>query len=277
MLLFFRYICSVNAKDIGILYCISSILGGLIGFGYSLIIRTELLLSGKVLIDDININDLYNTCITLLGLFMIFFFVMPFLIGFLGNYFVPIQLGNIDMSLPRLNNISYWLFIFGMFLLIISATIENGPGLGWTLYVPLSTFEYSSTTGVDLLIFSLHLAGISSLISSINFIATIYNNKNKYIKFIDNSIFIWCMFITNILLLLALPILAVGITFIITDRNLNTSWYNSLNGGDPVLYQHIFWLFGLPEVNLLYLTLPSHSPLTPFTGCSFLLASKANK
>lgn len=236
-----RWICSVNAKDIGILYGISAIWGGLVGFGYSLLIRWELMASGKVILTS---GELYNTIITLLGLVMIFFFVMRFLIGFLGNYLTRLMVGGIDMSLRRLNNISYWLWVFSFLLLIISSSIDYGRNGGWTLYVRLSTIEYSSSTSVDVLIFSILLSGISSLLGAVNFITTITNNRLKNMELYDVSIMVWCMYITNILLLLALPALAVGVTFILTDRNLNTQFYTE----DPVLYQLLFWLFGLPEV-----------------------------
>lgn len=235
----------MNAKDIGVLYIISSIIGGIIGFSYSMIIRIELSNSGNQWLSS---GEHYNTCITLHGLIMIFFFVMPFLISGIGNYFVPIMLGNFDMSFPRLNNISYWLWLFSFILLLTSGIIDYGGNGGWTLYVPLSTLDYSSSTAVDVLIFSLLMAGVSSLLGSINFICTIYNNKLKLLNILEIPILIWCLFITNILLLLSLPILAVAITLILTDRNLNTSFYNSAYSGDPVLYQLLFWLFGLPEV-----------------------------
>ena len=245
MLRFYRFVCSVNAKDIGVLYLISSVVGGIIGFSYSVIIRLELSNSGRVYLSS---AELYNTCITLLGLIMIFFFVMRFLISGLGNYFIRIMLGQIDMCFPRLNNISYWLWLFSFILLLTSGVIDYGRNGGWTLYVRLSTIDYSSSTSVDILIFSLLLAGISSLLGSINFITTIYNNRLEFTELINVRIFIWCMFITNILLLLSLPVLAVAITFILTDRNINTTFYNAKYSGDAVLYQLLFWIFGLREV-----------------------------
>lgn len=245
MLRVLRFVCSVNAKDIGVLYLISSIIGGILGFSYSVIIRLELSNSGRVYLGS---SELYNTCITLLGLIMIFFFVMRFLISGLGNYFIPIVSGQVDMCFRRLNNISYWLWVFSFILLITSAVIDYGRNGGWTLYVRLSTIDYSSSTAVDILIFSLLLAGISSLLGSINFITTIYNNKMDSMALINVRIFVWCLFVTNILLLLSLPVLAVAITLVLTDRNINTTFYNSKYSGDPVLYQLLFWIFGLPEV-----------------------------
>ncbi len=243
-----RWIYSVNAKDIGINYTIIGIIGGIIGYSNSIIIRNELYSSGKQYINDINYNDIYNVTITLLGLIMIFYFIVPILIGGFINYLCPIMIGSIDMSMARLNNISFWLLVSGLVVLITSSIIDLNNGVGWTLYVPLSTIEYSSSSSVDLLIFSLLLGGISSLLGSINIITTLYNNRINGLNMIEMSIFSWCALITNILLLLALPILTVGITLIITDRNINTGFYNSEYGGDIILFQHIFWVFGHPEV-----------------------------
>lgn len=242
--------CSVNAKDIGVLYIITGVIGGIIGYTNSIIIRNELTTSGKQFITDINYNEIYNVLITMLGLLMIFYFVVPILIGGFGNYLVPIQIGSIDMSMARLNNISLWMTITGLIILILSSVIDYGSGTGWTLYVPLSTIEYSSSSATDLLIFSLLLGGIGSLLGSINIITTILNNRVKGLSLLEAGIFTWSVLITNILLLLALPILAVGITMILTDRNLNTSFYSPEYGGDIILYQHLFWLFGLPEVSV---------------------------
>ena len=177
-----RFICSVNAKDIGVLYLISSIFGGILGFSYSMIIRIELSNSGNIFLTS---GELYNTCITLLGLIMIFFFVMRFLISGIGNYFIRIMLGQIDMCFRRLNNISFWLWLFSLWLLLTSGVIDYGANGGWTLYVRLSTLDYSSSTSVDVLIFSLLMAGISSLLGSINFITTIVNNKLDSISLIN--------------------------------------------------------------------------------------------
>ncbi len=243
-----RWIYSVNAIDIGINYTIIGIIGGIIGYSNSIIIRNELYSSGKQYINDINYNDIYNVTITLLGLIMIFYFIVPILIGGFINYLCPIMIGSIDMSMARLNNISFWLLVSGLVVLITSSIIDLNNGVGWTLYVPLSTIEYSSSSSVDLLIFSLLLGGISSLLGSINIITTLYNNRINGLNMIEMSIFSWCALITNILLLLALPILTVGITLIITDRNINTGFYNSEYGGDIILFQHIFWVFGHPEV-----------------------------
>lgn len=248
-----RWFCSTNAKDIGILYLIFGYLAALIGTSFSLLIRIELSSPGPQFIHSPNYGTIYNNIISAHALFMLFFFVMPVLIGGFGNYFVPILIGAADMAYPRLNNISFWLLIPSVLFLILASLTEGSTSAGWTLYPPLSSLIGHPGLGIDYSIISIHLAGLSSLIGSINLIVTIFNMRAPGLSFFHLPLFVWSILVTAFLLLLTLPILAVAITLLFFDRNFHSSFFDIIGGGDPVLFQHLFWLFGHPEVYVLIL------------------------
>jgi len=241
-----RWVITTNHKDIGTLYLWFSLIMFFIGGIMALIIRTELFQPGLQVVDP----GFFNQMTTMHALVMIFGVVMPAFVG-LANWMLPIMIGAPDMALPRMNNWSFWILPFGFGMMLSTLFMEGGgPASGWTLYPPLSL---QGGIGFPFLIFSIHILGISSIMGAINIVATIMNLRAPGMTFMKMPLFVWTWFITGYLLIAVMPVLAGAVTMLLTDKFFGTAFFNAAGGGDPVMFQHIFWFFGHPEVYILIL------------------------
>ena len=253
--LMYRYGSATGHKLVGVLYGYSGYLGGLLGFFYSMWIRSEVSFSGLPILRKMKSASLYNHWITVHGLLMLFFFVMPLAIGFYGNYLLPLLIGASELSMPRMNGVSYWFLFMGTLLFATSALVIDKPvASGWTLYPPLSTRDAENgSVSSDMALFTVHLLGFSSGLGAFNYLSTARNMRHSGLSLLSLPMYVWAIMVTSLLLVGALPVLGVAVTGLLLDRNVCTSIYDGPLGGDPVLYQHLFWYFGHPEVYVIIL------------------------
>ena len=242
-----RWVLTTNHKEIGTLYLCLSFTLFMIAGAMAMLFRLELAQPGLQFVTA----NFYNQTVTLHGLIMVFGAVMPAFVG-LANWMIPMMIGAPDMALPRLNNFSFWILPFAFFMLLSTLFMEGGaPNFGWTLYAPLSTTYGPPST--DFLIFGIHLMGISSVLGAINIIVTIFNLRAPGMTLMKMPLFVWTWLITAFLLIMVMPVLAGAVTMMLTDRHFGTSFFSAAGGGDPLLFQHVFWFFGHPEVYILIL------------------------
>ncbi len=242
-----RWLFTTNHKDIGSMYLWFSFIMFLVGGSMAMVIRAELFQPGLQLVDP----HFFNQMTTVHGLIMVFGAVMPAFTG-LANWMIPMMIGAPDMALPRMNNWSFWILPFAFAILLTSLFMEGGgPAFGWTFYAPLSTTYSSDSTA--LFVFSVHIMGISSIMGAINVIVTIMNMRAPGMSYMKMPLFVWTWFITAFLLIAVMPVLAGAVTMVLTDKYFGTSFFDAAGGGDPVLFQHIFWFFGHPEVYIMIL------------------------
>jgi cytochrome c oxidase subunit 1 len=247
---FGRWFLSTNHKDIGTLYIVWALVAGIEGGVLSFIMRAQLAEPGNTLISN---GQTWNAIVTAHGLLMIFFLVMPALIGGFGNWMVPIMIGAPDMAFPRLNNMSFWFLVMGFIFVNLGLFVGPGTGIGWSLYPPLSDAQYQPGPAVDFTLMGLQLAGVSSLAGAVNFIVTILNMRAPGMTMFKMPLFVWAMLVTSFMLMMAVPVLSGAITMLTMDRSFGTSFFEPAGGGDPVLFQHLFWFFGHPEVYIMIL------------------------
>jgi len=242
-----RWLFTTNHKDIGTLYLWFAFIMFFIGGAMAMVIRAELLQPGMQVVDPL----FFNSMTTMHGLIMVFGAVMPAMVGF-ANWMVPMMIGAPDMALPRMNNWSFWILPFAGTMLVSTLFMEGGgPAFGWTFYAPLSTTFAPAST--DFFIFAVHMLGFSSIMGAINIIATILNMRAPGMTLMKMPLFVWTWLITAFLLIAVMPVLAGAVTMMLTDRNFGTSFFDAAGGGDPVLFQHVFWFFGHPEVYIMIL------------------------
>jgi cytochrome c oxidase subunit 1 len=242
-----RWVKTTNHKDIGTLYLWFAFIMLLIGGAMAMVIRAELFQPGLQVVDP----NFFNTMTTMHGLIMVFGAIMPGMVG-LANWQIPLMIGAPDMALPRMNNWSFWILPFAGTMLLSTLFMEGGgPAFGWTFYAPLSTTFAPAST--DFFIFAVHMLGFSSIMGAINIIATVLNMRAPGMTLMKMPLFVWTWFITAFLLIAVMPVLAGAVTMMLTDRNFGTSFFDAAGGGDPVLFQHVFWFFGHPEVYIMIL------------------------